>query len=292
MPTVRTNGIETYYESHGEGRPVVFIHGATSDQQLWGYQVEALRDSYRVVTYDVRDHGKSGSSPTEYTIDVLADDLHDLIEALELDAPVVCGLSLGGFIAQRHAVDYPGEAAGYVFADTFLPRTFSIEERVLQSVVGGLHETVIRIFGDSRARDAFERVMTTVFGPDEEHTPDEDRLDRLRDGPAEPTHDEEIRITNAARSWRDHSIDLSEISVPVLALYGEHEMDLIRAHVGQMCADIPDFRAHELPDAGHNAHVDAPEAFTRRLREFLETIESSDRSAGDPQVGPEPSGST
>lgn len=118
MPTVRTNDIETYYESHGEGPPLVFVHGAWVDRRMWEPQVAALAGEYRVITYDLRGHGRTGpSAERNYTVELLAADLRALIDALDLERPVVCGLSLGGMVAQLYAVRYD-ELSGLVLADT------------------------------------------------------------------------------------------------------------------------------------------------------------------------------
>lgn len=114
MPTVAVNGFETYYEDEGEGMPIVLLHGATSDHQLWSHVVKELRDSYRLIRYDARDHGKSGTPTTDYTVPDLTEDLQTIIDTLDLSAPLICGLSIGGYIAQQHAVTYPETARGYV----------------------------------------------------------------------------------------------------------------------------------------------------------------------------------
>ena len=89
MPTVKTNGIEMYYERHGDGKPLVLLHGATSDHQLWRNQVDSLSDEYEVITYDMRGHGKTGGSTLpRYTVDLYADDLRAFINASALNVEV------------------------------------------------------------------------------------------------------------------------------------------------------------------------------------------------------------
>lgn len=273
MPAVETNGIETYYESVGNGQPVVLVHGATSDHQLWGRQVESLAGEYQVVTYDVRDHGRTGASDREYTIDLLAEDLQALIEALDLATPVVCGHSMGGFIAQQHAVTHPGEAAGYVFADTWTPETFTLRERVVVDVLAPAYATATEIAGYNRLHEAAEWVFEQLHH--EEIGADEAAVEQLQEDPVELTDERGTRILKAVNSWKQASIDLTGIAVPVLFLYGEHEPDYLTPHVGRMATEIDDFRAYRIPDAGHSAHVDNPDAFTRHLRTFLERVYST-----------------
>ena len=71
MSTVQTNGIRTYYEEYGEGPPIVFLHGATSDHRLWAEQATPLADDYRIITYDMRGHGRTGGSEcASYTMEL------------------------------------------------------------------------------------------------------------------------------------------------------------------------------------------------------------------------------
>lgn len=62
MATVTTNGIETYYEEYGEGKPLVVLHGGNSDHILWAELLQPLTDEYRVLVYDLRGHGQSDGS--------------------------------------------------------------------------------------------------------------------------------------------------------------------------------------------------------------------------------------
>jgi len=58
MPFAQTNNIQTFYEIHGEGMPLVLIHGGLVDYQMWQPQIEPLSKKYRVISYDIRGHGK------------------------------------------------------------------------------------------------------------------------------------------------------------------------------------------------------------------------------------------
>ena len=108
MPTVRTNDIETYYERRGSGPPLVFVHAAILDHAQWDPQVDALSDQYTTVAYDVRGHGRTGGSArNRYSIDLFADDLDALITALDLDDPVVVGLSTGAASRRSTRPDTP-----------------------------------------------------------------------------------------------------------------------------------------------------------------------------------------
>ena len=86
MPTILTNGVETYYERRGSGPPVVFVHGAILDHSQWDPQTEELSDDYTVLAYDVRGHGRTGGSRRgSYSVELFADDLAALLDGLNRD---------------------------------------------------------------------------------------------------------------------------------------------------------------------------------------------------------------
>jgi len=267
MPTLRTNDIETRYLDRGDGPPVVFIHGAKSTRAAWQFQIEALQDEYRTIAYDVRDHGATDPSPSNYGIDQLVDDLHQLIEGLGLDTPVVCGHSMGGFVAQRHAVTYPDDAVGHVFADTWTPGHFSKCEYFLMNLVPRLYVKGIDAVGYERVSQALA-VLHSLLITKDGHS-EEESVEVTGNDSDKFTAERLSRISRVTVQWLQSSIDLTEVSNPVLFLYGENELDYMHAHVGRMAADIDDFRAHEIPDVGHHPHQENPEVFTEHLETFL-----------------------
>ena len=130
MPSVQTGDIETYYEITGEGEPIVFVHGAGGSHDNWHPQVKHLSDRFKVVTYDVRGHGRSSGSDRKYSCALFADDLHNLLVALEIEKPVVCGLSLGGMTAQEYAVKYQSNLAGLILADTAVATALTFSDKL------------------------------------------------------------------------------------------------------------------------------------------------------------------
>ena len=98
MPFIKTSdGAELFYNDWGSGKPVVLIHGWPLNSQMWEYQAPVLAASgLRVVSYDRRGFGKSGQPWSGYDYDTLADDLHALMEALDLQGATLVGFSMGG----------------------------------------------------------------------------------------------------------------------------------------------------------------------------------------------------
>jgi len=108
MPKVTVNGIRMFYEETGGGEPLILIMGFGGDHLAWAFQVRALAEHYRVVTFDNRGAGQSDAPEPPYTIRTMADDTAGLIAALGIERAHVVGVSMGGMIAQELALAYPG----------------------------------------------------------------------------------------------------------------------------------------------------------------------------------------
>ncbi|MFC6786327.1 alpha/beta fold hydrolase [Halobaculum halobium] len=253
MPSVATNDIETYYERRGDGPPVVFVHGAAVDHAQWEPQFEALADEYTVVAYDVRGHGRTGGSDREaYSIDLFATDLAALIDALDLEAPVVCGLSMGGCIAMAFAAEYPDQLSGLVLADTFGPVPLTFGERVQRL---GLRATIppARLIGYERVERAM--VWLQQRGSDEGVAGEYDRIETLRErGPTMSTA-EFPKVIRALATFERSVVDLSAIDVPTLALYGEHDAEFIRRQMRSLASLIEHATLLAVPHAGHASNL-------------------------------------
>ena len=107
MPKISVNGLKLYYEIEGNGEPVVLIPGFASGLSLWSRQAPALSRHFRVITFDPRGICASDSPEGPQTIDLLADDLAHLLQALGVVTAHIVGVSFGGFVAQEFALKYP-----------------------------------------------------------------------------------------------------------------------------------------------------------------------------------------
>jgi pimeloyl-ACP methyl ester carboxylesterase len=243
--TVRTNGVDTYYERRGEGAPVVFVHGAIMDHRMWGPQFDALADEFTVVTYDVRGHGHTnGSCREHYSIDLFADDLALLVEGLDLDRPVVCGASMGGAIAQSYAVRHPEKLSGLVLSDSFTPAVLDWRDRMqMRSLTGAVWP--VKIFGIRRVQALMTWAQERFVDPGSRG--DYETVARLQaEAPAIPPS-EFAKVVRATARFIHEDLDLESIAVPTLVFYGEHTVGTIRRHVPAFESRVPDVEVREVP---------------------------------------------
>ena len=98
--------IDLYYEMHGQGKPVVLLHGLTLDGSTWNEVVDLFSDQAQFIVPDLRGHGKTSSGEADGSLEQFADDLFALINHLQLGKITLVGHSLGGYIALAFAEKY------------------------------------------------------------------------------------------------------------------------------------------------------------------------------------------
>ncbi|MDE3087556.1 MAG: alpha/beta fold hydrolase [Acidobacteriota bacterium] len=118
MPTAQVNGIDLYYEVHGEGTPLLLVPGLGADVRLFAGVVGELRRRYRVVAFDPRGSGRSEKPDGPYSIETMADDAAALLAELGVTKAAVVGYSMGGRVALALALRHPEAVDRLVLAAT------------------------------------------------------------------------------------------------------------------------------------------------------------------------------
>jgi pimeloyl-ACP methyl ester carboxylesterase len=123
MPKVTLrSGLRVHYQQVGEGPDVVMVHGITGNLAVWHLHiVPALADRFRMLTYDLRGHGLTETPPSGYSPDGMAEDLLDLLDALEVERPVVVGHSYGADVALYLAARHPERVSEVIAIESALP---------------------------------------------------------------------------------------------------------------------------------------------------------------------------
>jgi pimeloyl-ACP methyl ester carboxylesterase len=266
MPTIATNGINLYYELHGRGPLVVLIPGLGYDGWMYSRMIPGLAEQFQVISIDNRGSGLSDKPAGPYTAQMLAADVIGLLDESGAAKAHIVGHSMGGFIAQALAIDYPERVDRLVLSATNF---------------GGPHH--IPITPPAMA------VLTDVSG---------DPIERLRRGIAISTAPG-FAESNAefVESWLQyrvaHPIDpagyqaqlaiglgllseaasfehkLGRVTAPTLLLFGEHDVVVPPGNAELLAAKLPHARVEILPNAGHVFPFETPEAANRAITRFL-----------------------
>jgi pimeloyl-ACP methyl ester carboxylesterase len=111
---VAVNGVELHYEIHGEGRPLVMLHGGVNPSDMFGAPLAAMAETHQVIAVHLRGHGFSSDADVPWSCELMADDVDALLEALDIDKIDVMGWSLGGGVAFQLAIRHPERVAKLV----------------------------------------------------------------------------------------------------------------------------------------------------------------------------------
>lgn len=122
MPSVTANGINIYYEIHGDGEPLVLIPGLATDVSEYAGMIQAFSQRYRVIAFDNRGAGRTDKPDLPYSIEMMAEDAVGLLSALEIPPAHVIGISMGGRIAVALALGYPDKVRSLILVSTFVRR--------------------------------------------------------------------------------------------------------------------------------------------------------------------------
>lgn len=261
---------------------VVFIHGFPFDGSMWAPQLDALPAGWRGLAPDLRGFGDSPldgsgrvstgkkvggriarSDEPVLTMARLADDVAELIEA-EADGPaVVCGLSMGGYVAFALLRRRPDLVRGLVLADT---RATSDSDETRENRMRMAQ--IVRASGTKPIAD--EMVPTLLADATLDDAPD--TVDAVRtmilDTPA-PTV---VAALAGMASRHDSTSALPGIAAPTLVVVGEHDTITPVDDARAMAEAIPDARLEVIPSAGHLSNLENPGAFNSVLAAFLAAV--------------------
>ncbi len=253
MTDVTDSGI--YFESVGSGPPLVLLHGFSLDRRMWADQVEALRDSYRVVRYDLRGHGLSGPPDTPFQPHL---DLLEVFEAAQLDSATLIGLSAGAEIAIDFALTFPERVRRLVLASPGLSGY----------VPQGSFEWMGAVGEALRSGDvvvATERWIETPLMAITEPSADSAMRAIVRSNAAIWTYRQDVRTP-----FSPPAVDrLEQLSAPTLVVVGANDLQDTHAVASLIVENAPNATLHTVSAVGHLLNMAAPEAFNRVLRGFL-----------------------
>ena len=119
MPKAKVNGIDLYYEVHGQGEPLVMIMGSVGSHAAWIFQRRAFQKYFQVIIFDNRGVGKSDKPGGSYSIRMMAEDTIGLMNHLDIQKAHVLGVSMGGHIAQELAINHPERVKKLVLGCTY-----------------------------------------------------------------------------------------------------------------------------------------------------------------------------
>ncbi len=259
---ISLNDIAINYTECGspKGLPVLFIHGFPLSHEMWKPQLPVLPDTIHAVTYDVRGHGSSDVGDGQYTIELFVDDLISLLDYLAIEKAVLCGLSMGGYIALRTFERNPKRISGLILCDTKSePDTNEAKIKRTTSMktvkTGG-----VRAFSEDFVKSGF---WEKTF----EKNPAAIEYVKQIIWKTSPLGICGTLLALASRT--DTTQVLSSIKVPTCIIVGEHDTLTPPSVAQAMHKIIGGSELHILPNAGHMSNLENTNEFNNKLVDFL-----------------------
>jgi len=237
---------------------VMFIHGAGLDHRMWASQIDAFAEQYRVLTCDLRGHGRSRPAG-EYSFEVLVEDGFALAELAKADKVALIGLSMGGNVAQEMVFQNPSLFAGIVCADCTCNTLVPLFDRLLAPIYGALFEPLLALYSmDTLVRQVGETSALT-----------QDGKRYVSAATAQLSKKELARIMSTLLVTLHHEHKY-KVGIPELLCYGAYDrLGNIRKVMPKWHRRDPRSELAVVPEASHCSNIDNPAFFNRISREWL-----------------------
>jgi len=255
-------GLATTVDLSGEGPAVLFVHGFPLDRTMWRPVASALTGWQRILP-DLRGMGLSEGPEDGYAMAEYADDLAALLDVLRIPDAVVCGLSMGGYVAFELLRRHPGRVRGLVLANTRAAPDDAEGRKKRDAMIARIRRDGPGFLADE--------MLPRLIGPDTART----MPDVVRQVRAMVTGQPTAGLVGALAAMRDRPDArpmLAGITVPTLVVHGSDDQLIPLAEARAMAEAIPDAHFAGIPAAGHLAPVEQAVNTGRVIREFLESL--------------------
>ncbi len=267
---ITVNNITVSYNDAGtDGAPaIIFIHGFPFNKSMWKSQIETLRMDYRVITYDVRGHGNSDMGDKDFSIELFGQDLILLMDALKIEKAMLCGLSMGGYIALNAIENHPERFTALVLSDTNCASDTSESKEKRMKAIESIRENGVEKYADES--------LKKLFAPDS-FTTNSNEVDKARKMITTTSKQSLYNTLHALAKRKESCTKLPEIKVPVLILVGKEDIITPPEAAQLMHEKIKGSFLHIIHHAGHMSNVENPLEFNDHLKTFVTKVKQKSK---------------
>lgn len=264
MTMISINGLDLYYETAGDGSPLLMIAGLASDSQSWAPVVPLLSSGHKLFLPDNRAVGRTRPEDTPTSIDLMAEDCVALLDALELDRVAVLGHSMGGIVAMRIAARWPDRVHKLIVTSAG-PEHSARRNSLIDTLVS---------LGEAGVSDElwFKSLFHWLFAPTlfDDPAQVQNAIEQSANYPyRQPIESMRRQVDAIARFEAGDTAQ--RIAAPTLAILGGKDLLFPLQEASEALAPIRGIKIEILPDAAHSLHWDDPEGFAGHVRTFLDS---------------------
>ena len=262
MRTTTAGDITLYYEQHGQGPDLVLIGGLTSDHQIWRSALRTFSQHYRVLIFDNRGAGQSSSPDYPYTIEMMANDTLNLMDALHIKKAHILGHSMGGGIAMQLALLAPDRVDKLILVSS-RPKISAVA-----AMLFGMREKLQKLNVPEEL--LAEYTMPILFG--DRFLQNNMNIKGFAQWTVRNPHPQTpigYKHQLHASSTRDIIDELPNITADTLIINGTEDVLVPITYADKLSQQFPNARLALIPDCAHMPHVEQPEAFEKAVMGFI-----------------------
>jgi len=256
----------SYTDEGPENAPVVILmHGFPLNKSMWNKQIDMLIETYRVIAYDVRGHGNSTAGTADFSIELFVDDLLGLMDALKIDRAILCGLSIGGYIALNAVEYFPKRFDALILCDTncIADTPEAIGKRLM---------AIKSIRKNGQEQSAHES-LKVLFAP-ESFVTSKEKIALVKEMIMKTPLETLSRTLLALTRRKETCTKLTDIQIPVLIVVGKEDQITPPDAALQMQKKIKRATLNIIEHAGHLSNIENSYEFNSQLIKFVSTIKS------------------
>ncbi len=264
---IKVNNISVSYNDEGpeESPTIIFIHGFPLNKSMWDNQIEALKDNCRVIAYDIRGHGNSDVGTSDFSIGLFVNDLLSFMDALNIEKTIICGLSMGGYIALNAIENHSTRFTALILSDTNCTADSpeAIEKRM--NAIKSIQENGVEKFAND--------LIINLFA-DESFKRNLKEIQTVREMIVKTSTLSLHNSLHAMADRKETCEKLSEIKVPVLIIVGKEDKITPPDVARFMQSQIKYSKLSIVEHAGHLSNLENPYEFNHQINKFIASIKS------------------
>ena len=241
-------------------KTIIFLHGFPFNKNMWKEQLESLEDDITGFAVDIRGHGNSTKGHGFFSIDVFAKDLGIFMRKMEIEQAVICGISMGGYIALRAFQLFSDRISGLILCDT---HSKADDNQGKQKRFDGIQAVL-----QHGRRPYAIGFVGNVFAP-KTLNQNPEAVELIKSSIRRNSITSICATLLALASRTDCSETLGDIQVPTLIIRGKEDKITPAALMEEMAAAIPQSKYMEFEDCGHLPNLENPKLFNLQMNKFL-----------------------
>lgn len=258
------NHTVSYTDEGPDNAPVIIlIHGFPFNKSMWNKQVEMLIENYRVIAYDVRGHGNSPGGSDDFSIELFVDDLLGLMDALKIETAMLCGLSMGGYIALNAIENFPKRFNALILCDTnCVADTPEVVDKRMKTIES-IHEKGLEQYANDSVKN--------LFAP-ESFITNKEKIAVIKEMIMKTSAQSLSRTLFALARRNETCRGLANIKIAVLILVGSEDKITPPDAARLMQKKIKGSKLKIIEHAGHLSNIENSYEFNDQLLKFVSSV--------------------